>query len=72
MAKTVTIMRNLMNMPRPSGLGLSIDVKILRSVERMVLITSEVSANAAGIDYDIRMKQLYHDREEITCIVITR
>lgn len=30
----------------------------------------ETAMQQAGIRYEIRMKQLYHDREEITCIVI--
>ena len=31
----------------------------------------EDALKEAGMNYDIRMKQLYHDREEITCIVLT-
>lgn len=30
----------------------------------------ETAMQQAGIHYEIRMKQLYHDREEITCIVL--
>ena len=34
------------------------------------LITGELQQR--GIDFELRMKQLYHDREEITCVVLTR
>ncbi|HEY9051418.1 MAG TPA: 23S rRNA (cytidine(2498)-2'-O)-methyltransferase RlmM [Gammaproteobacteria bacterium] len=32
----------------------------------------EAALKEVGIKYEIRMKQLYHDREEITCIVLTQ
>lgn len=39
-------------------------------VECRELIEAELAA--ADIDFELRMKQLYHDREEITCVVLTK
>ena len=38
-------------------------------VECRQLIEDELASQ--GIEFDLRMKQLYHDREEITCVLLT-